>query len=128
MKKQYIVLPIIFILSAVAGIAAGFFTVPKEKTQISNINTENVKTESTPSPTPTFQIEKQVAVTEKYLVTLSDTMLIIYKINSDGSMQLVEEKPINTSSIPETDFEVLYKGVTFETLTEARELLEDFTE
>ncbi len=128
MKKQYIVLPLIFILSAVAGIAAGFFTVPKEKTQISNINTENVKTESTPSPTPTFQIEKQVAVTEKYLVTLSDTMLIIYKINSDGSMQLVEEKPINTSSIPETDFEVLYKGVTFETLTEARELLEDFTE
>lgn len=128
MKKQYIVLPLIFILSAVAGIAAGFFTIPKEKTQISNINTENVKTESTPSPTPTFQIEKQVAVTEKYLVTLSDTMLIIYKINSDGSMQLVEEKPINTSSIPETDFEVLYKGVTFETLTEARELLEDFTE
>ena len=128
MKKQYIVLPLIFILSAVAGIAAGFFTVPKEKTQISNINSENVKTESTPSPTPTFQIEKQVAVTEKYLVTLSDTMLIIYKINSDGSMQLVEEKPINTSSIPETDFEVLYKGVTFETLTEARELLEDFTE
>ena len=128
MKKQYIVLPLIFILAAVAGIAAGFFTVPKEKTQISNINTENVKTESTPSPTPTFQIEKQVAVTEKYLVTLSDTMLIIYKINSDGSMQLVEEKPINTSSIPETDFEVLYKGVTFETLTEARELLEDFTE
>ena len=128
MKKQYIVLPLIFILSAVAGIAAGFFTVPKEKTQISNINIENVKTESTPSPTPTFQIEKQVAVTEKYLVTLSDTMLIIYKINSDGSMQLVEEKPINTFAIPETDFEALYKGVTFETLTEARELLEDFTE
>ena len=128
MKKQYIVLPLIFILSAVAGIAAGFFTVPKEKTQISNINTENVKTESTPSPTPTFQIEKQVAVTEKYLVTLSDTMLIIYKINSDGSMQLVEEKPINTFAIPETDIEALYKGVTFETLTEARELLEDFTE
>lgn len=128
MKKQYIVLPLIFILSAVAGIAAGFFTVPRETPQKLNINSESVKAESTPSPTPTFQIEKQVAVTEKYLVTLSDTMLIIYKINSDGSMQLIEEKPINTSSIPETDFEALYKGVTFETLTEARELLEDFTE
>lgn len=129
MKKQSILFPLIFIFSAAAGVAAGFLTVPKNDTpSLSNAENDIVRVESTPTPSPTFKVEKQVSVSEKYLVSLNDTKLTIYKINTDGSMQLIEEKPVNTSAIPENDFEALYKGVTFNTLTEARELLEDFTE
>ena len=69
----------------------------------------------------------QVQTKEQYVVSLSDTKITIYKVSPDGSMQSVEEKKVDTASIPSSDYEKLFSGIVVNTLEEAKIILEDYT-
>ena len=97
----------------------------------SKLNTEkiNIPVETMPVITEnelTPQSEAPVFDSEQYVVTLSDTKILIYKISHDGSMQTIEEKAIDTGSIPREDYAKLYSGIIVSTLEEAKQIVEDY--
>ena len=127
MSKKALLITLMFLLSILLGVFTGVTLATKERSEFLAAKAKQ-RPEETPAPT-FIQTEKpsaEVSVPEKYLLTLTDTQIIIYKTNADGSMQIIEQKPIDKEGLRREDFENLYKGITFDTLTEARETLEDY--
>ena len=120
---------LLFCLALFGGISAGYFTASRSEIT-DTVIAEDIEKPQLSAEEETFIVpeesEKEVAGTERYMVTLSDSRLFIYKISADGSMQLIEDKEIDSASLRREDFTALFKGITFDTLTEARELLEDY--
>ncbi len=133
MKKNIILLTSLCILSAFCGIISGILFFKTENNNLARAETTN-EIENTPLPEITFQNKEEenppeeayVFESEQYVVTLSDTKIIIYKVSHDGSMQTVEEKLVDTGSIPREDYAKLYSGIIVTTLDEAKQIVEDF--
>ena len=137
MTKKIVLIALLFALSTGCGITAGILYI--RNNEKSTAVAEEIKNEYTEfTPNEDFQIKEEtytepelpenvpVYESEKYVVTLSDTKIIIYKISSDGSMQTIEEKPISPGSIPREDYGKLYSGIIVDTLESAKELVEDY--
>ena len=131
MNKNWFLIIMLFILSATLGVVSGIYFFRTENQNIARAEVPEVTTgesemvlrhEETPSPTEEVYVFKN----EQYVVTLSDTKILIYKIAHDGSMQTVEEKPIDTGSLPREDYAKLYSGIIVETLDAAKEIVEDY--
>ena len=129
-KKGWSVV-ILFCLALIAGISIGYFTSGgTANTDI--IAAEKYDKHEQDEKENTFVIkpeaDKEVASVnkEKYMVSLSDNRLFIYKISSDGSMEVIENKEVDSASLRSEDYGTLFKGIIFDTLTEAREVLEDY--
>lgn len=120
---------ILLCLALLGGAGAGYFTASRQSGADAVI-AEDIEAVEPPEEENDFIIppepEKKTASTERYMVTLSDNRLFIYKISADGSMQMIEDKEIDSASLRRDDYGTLFKGITFDTLTEARELLEDY--
>ena len=127
MSRKGLLITSLFILSMLLGVFTGLHFGKKESADFSSADEIQISRES---PAPTFiQTEKpktEASVSEKYMLTLTDTQIMLYKIGSDGGMQVIDEKPIDKNGLRREDFEKLYKGITFDTMSEARETLEDY--
>lgn len=137
MSKKVLLISGMFILSMLCGIFAGITYIKTETPQITKAKSETEYIEEIYESTPQIDtdttennefVEKNEAVfeSEQYVVTLSDTKILIYKIASDGSMQTIEEKNIDTGSIPMEDYQKLYSGILVPTLEEAKGIVEDY--
>ena len=137
MNKKVLLISCMFILSMLCGVFAGIAYIKTETPQISKAKSQTEDIEEFYETVPhddtdiTEDIEfaeKSEAVfeSEQYVVTLSDTKILIYKIASDGSMQTIEEKNIDTGSIPMEDYQKLYSGILVPTLEEAKGIVEDY--
>ena len=135
--KKIVLVSLLFILSMLCGIFAGIGFIKTENPPLSHAEAlpkANAETDidlpslvSTPMPREEFtEKEAEVFESEQYVVTLSDTKILIYKIASDGSMQTIEEKAIDTGSIPRDDYHKLYSGIVVATLQEAKSIVEDY--
>jgi len=138
MSKKIVLFSLLFLLSVACGITAGILYVKNNSdnlamaTEVKPVKQTElpppIEFQSQEEPEPEAEIPADVPVyeSEKYVVTLSDTKILIYKISSDGSMQTVEEKPVSTGSIPREDYQKLYSGIVVDSLESAIELLEDY--
>ncbi len=137
MNKKVLLISGMFILSMLCGIFAGIAYIKTETPQITKAKSQTQYIEEIYETTPEVDTdadkndefaEKNEAVfeSEQYVVTLSDTKILIYKIASDGSMQTIEEKNIDTGSIPMEDYQKLYSGILVPTLEDAKSLVEDY--
>ena len=132
MTKKGLGVIILLFLSLFGGIFAGYMS--SFRTEIPNeISAEDyggpVTEESVKDPfilTPEPETEVSATDNEKYMLTLSDSRLFIYRILPDGSMEVIEEKTVNTSSLRRDDYSELFKGIVFDTVTQAREVMEDY--
>lgn len=137
MKKAAFI-SLLFVLSMLCGVLAGISYIKTEAPPISHAEelpyddlalstTQTPFITDTPAPREEFtQEEAEVFESEQYVVTLSDTKILIYKIASDGSMQTIDEKNVDTGSIPREDYHKLYSGIIVPTLEEAKEIVEDY--
>ncbi len=122
------------VLILLAGIIMGYITSSRQtKTNMIAAQeppvSEDIQEEKPKEPflVPSEPEKEAAAVnTEKYMVTLSDNRLFIYKIMTDGTMEQVEDKEVDTASLRHDDYGELYKGIIFDTITEAREVMEDY--
>ena len=130
-KKGFSVILALF-LTLFGGIIAGYFLSYSSNDSNSIAAEELSESVSEAEDEEPFvlaetQEKKASAInTEKYLLTLSDNKIFIYKIMSDGSMTEIEEKEVNTSALRREDCGELFKGIIFDTVTQAREVLEDY--
>lgn len=126
MSNKGLFIILMFSLSLLLGVCTGMSIATKERAELLSAKADMPPAET---PAPSFvQTEKpkEVSLPEKYVLTLTDTEIIIYKSNTDGSMQIIEEKPIDKDGLRIKDYEMLYSGISFDTLSEAREMLEDY--
>ena len=128
MKSRFRAILLALCCGSLAGIAAGFLTSSGNKeAPPSVIKAETVRKEPAPNNFEEPVItETEASETDRYMVSLGDNKLYIYKISPGGSMQIVEEKTVNTDCLRRDDFEALNKGIEVSSLTEARELAEDY--
>ena len=137
MNKKVLLISGMFILSMLCGVFAGIAYIKTETPQISKVKSQTKDIPEIYEITPqddtniTEDIEfseknEPVFESEQYVVTLSDTKILIYKIASDGSMQTIEEKNVDTGSIPMEDYQKLYSGILVPTLEEAKGIVEDY--
>jgi len=73
------------------------------------------------SPTPTIKNEKK-----KYLLMLSGESICIYALLENGGTELLQKTEINTGQLRQEDYEKLCRGITVESLEQAKILCEDF--
>ena len=136
MKKAALI-SLLFVLSMLCGVLAGISYIKTEAPPISHAEElpyDDLALSAAQTPiisttlTPEEFTEKEAEVfeSEQYVVTLSDTKILIYKIASDGSMQTIVEKAVDTGSIPREDYHKLYSGIIVPTLEEAKEIVEDY--
>ena len=127
MTKRGLLIVFLFSLSLLLGALTGIALANKKRADYMAQNSYELQKES---PKPTFiqtEIPKTAAaVPEKYMLALTDTQIMLYKIGADGSMQVIDEKPIDREGLRREDYEKLYKGITFDTMKAAREALEDY--
>lgn len=136
MKKKALIITLLLLFSLSSGIFAGIFYIRNDAKKNSR-NGSTVQAESG-VPSPYFKAHKSLAtpknkpedepvfVSEQYIVSLSDDKIIIHKVAHDGSIQKIEEKSIDSKSLPREDSEKLYFGIFVDSLKEARELVEDY--
>ena len=126
MSNKGLFIMLMFSVSLLLGVCTGMVLATKERADFLAAKAE-MPPEETPKPTFVLPEQpKEVSLPEKYILTITDTQIIIYKTNADGSMQTVEEKPIDKDGLRVKDYEKLYSGIEFHTLEEARETLEDY--
>ncbi len=136
MKKAALI-SLLFVLSMLCGVLAGISYIKTEAPPISHAEelpyddlalsaAQTPIISTTPTPEEFTEKEAEVFESEQYVVTLSDTKILIYKIASDGSMQTIVEKAVDTGSIPREDYHKLYSGIIVPTLEEAKEIVEDY--
>ncbi len=76
---------------------------------------------SAPPPLPTPKVaEKQ------YLLMLSGSHICIYELLEDGTTAMLQKTEVNIEQLRQEDYENLCRGVTVDSLEEARTLCEDF--
>ncbi|MBQ7718483.1 MAG: BofC C-terminal domain-containing protein [Clostridia bacterium] len=131
MTKKGWSIVLLFFLALSGGIGVGYFT--SGGTEDSDIiAAEEYGEQDYGNKYEDFVIPKEEnkevssAGKEKYMISLSDNRLFIYKISEDGSMEIIEDKEVDTASLNSDDYGTLFKGIIFDTLTEAREILEDY--
>ena len=126
MSNKGLFIMLMLSVSLLLGVCTGMVLGTKERADFLAAKAE---TPSAETPKPTFVLPEQpqeVSLAEKYILTITDTQIIIYKTNADGSMQAIVEKPIDKDGLRTKDYEKLYGGIEFHTLQEARETLEDY--
>ena len=127
MSNKHLLIVLAFTLAILGGVCTGMFTADRAEPQETAAAEETKSPDEVPQTFVTPEPVSQTALSdEKYLVTVSDSYLFIYEISADNSMQIVEEKKIDSNSLRRDDYETLFKGITVDTLTEARELAEDY--
>lgn len=127
MSKKYLIIVLLFALALLGGVCTGLF-VSSEPGQMAETSAAEEKTALTVEETPFVEVEPAVkpVSSEKYMVTLSDNKLFIYKISSDNLMEIIEEKEIDSNALRREDYGELFRGITVDTLTQAREIAEDY--
>ena len=127
MSKKHLIIVLLFALALLGGVCTGLL-VSSEPEQMAQTSAAEEKTAPTVEEMPFVEIEPAVKTvsSEKYMVTLSDNKLFIYKITSDNLMEIIEEKEIDSNALRREDYEELFKGITVDTLTQAREIAEDY--
>ena len=138
MNFKPILISTLFVIAALLGVLTGMVYVKNNNISPKAYATEHSSTAKKDSTLPQETIpvileketpspsEAPVFDSEQYVVTMSDTKILIYKIAHDGSMQTIEEKHIDTGSIPRDDYARLYSGIIVATLEEAKQIVEDF--
>ncbi|MBO4897201.1 MAG: hypothetical protein J5590_02750 [Clostridia bacterium] len=126
MTNKGLIVATLFTLSLLMGALTGIAFSEKKRADNFAAGYEIDNKSPEPSFIQTEKPKKPVAVSEKYMLTLTDTQIMIYKISADGSMQVIDEKPIDKDGLRREDYEKLYKGISFDALSDARETLEDY--
>lgn len=129
MVKRIVVYGGIIVLSFSCGMFWGNFLKKNQETVTiaapEKIEKTNHIVSPTFSPKPT---EKVASVEEKedYLLMLSGDSISIYALKKDGTTDLIEKKSIDPMQLRQEDYEKLCRGVTVNTLDDAKSLCEDF--
>ncbi len=71
--------------------------------------------------------EKEGLTPNTYILKDKDGYIVVYKINSSGKEELVEETDISTTNLPEADKAKLNKGMKVKTLDEVESLIQDYS-
>lgn len=130
MKRNTLLIVLLFSLALLSGVCVGLLTATNEEVPPVAVAEEAAQPSPvlrpSPSPEVTLEPQREVSIQEKYMVSMTDSKIFIYKISANGDMQIVEEKPINARALPQSDYESLFQGIIVDTLLDAKEMVEDY--
>ena len=112
----------VFISAFICGVFIG--TRPA-KTKIA---AEEAQIPAAQSVQQTEEVTPQPLKNEKYMLTLDDNGLSVYKVNLDSTVEYLYSKNVNREALRSEDISKLYQGITVDSEDEVRRILEDFVE
>ena len=117
--KICIMLWVITFISSLTGYVTGFNRAPKK----------HVRSQPIYQKASTEPIIKKYSdhTTEYYLVKEDEGRLAIFTVSSDGFLTLYNHYDASISLLPKSDRESLAEGIKTKTLSDALQLIEDYT-
>ncbi len=93
-----------------------------------DVQEEIIVQKETVIPSATPYIAEVISVPDKkeYLLMLSGESVCIYALREDGLTDLIQKTTVDTMQLRQEDYESLCKGITVDSLEEAKSLCEDF--